>query len=105
MADAAVGGPGAWDDYDIIPCRDGKARRAEREPRALADGVPALLDALRDAGLGADEIVAARATFPIVSGQLGRVMLLRGYGNAIVPQLAAEFAAAWAEARRGPAVG
>lgn len=31
------------------------------------------------------------AGFPLVAGQPGRVMLLRGYGNAIVPPLAAEF--------------
>jgi DNA (cytosine-5)-methyltransferase 1 len=51
----------AWDSYEILPCRDGKARRIESGSFPLADGLP------------------------------GRVGLLRGYGNAIVPQTAAEF--------------
>jgi len=44
-----------------IPCADGKSRRIEP------------------------------GTFPLAHGVSGRVGLLRGYGNAIVPQLAAEF--------------
>jgi DNA (cytosine-5)-methyltransferase 1 len=36
---------------------------------------------------------------PVVDGVPGRVGLLRGYGNAIVPQLAAEFIKAYLEAR------
>jgi hypothetical protein len=38
-------------------------------------------------------------TFPLAHGVPGRVGLLRGYGNAIVPQVAAEFIAASLEAR------
>jgi DNA (cytosine-5)-methyltransferase 1 len=52
---------GAWDSFDILPCRDGKARRVES------------------------------GTFPLAYGVPGRVGLLRGYGNAIVPQVAAAF--------------
>ena len=52
---------GAWDSFDILQCLDGKARRIES------------------------------GTFPPAHGVSGRVGLLRGYGNAIVPQLAAEF--------------
>lgn len=59
---------GAWSDFDIIPCTDGKARRVES------------------------------GTFPLAHGVPGRVGLLRGYGNAIVPQLAAEFILASLEA-------
>jgi DNA (cytosine-5)-methyltransferase 1 len=59
---------GAWDAYDLIPCRDGKARRVEP------------------------------GTFPLAHGVSGRVGLLRGYGNAIVPQLAAQFVAAFLDA-------
>ncbi len=52
---------GFWSDADWLPCRDGKARPVEP------------------------------GTFPLAHGIPGRVGRLRGYGNAIVPQLAAEF--------------
>jgi len=51
----------SWARFEIVHCRDGKARRFEPGSFPLADGIP------------------------------GRVGLLRGYGNAIVPQTAAEF--------------
>jgi DNA (cytosine-5)-methyltransferase 1 len=51
----------SWARFEIVHCRDGKARRFEPGSFPLADGLP------------------------------GRVGLLRGYGNAIVPQTAAEF--------------
>ena len=57
----------SWDTFDILPCTDGKARRIESGTFPLADGVP------------------------------GRVGLLRGYGNAIVPQTAAKFIIACSE--------
>ena len=50
-----------WSHFDLIPCRDGKSRRVEPSLFPLAHGVP------------------------------GRVGLLRGSGNAIVPQVAAQF--------------
>lgn len=62
---AAARDAGAWSDFDVIPCRDGKARRVES------------------------------GTFPLAHGIPGRVGLLRGYGNAIVPQVAAEFIKAY----------
>jgi DNA (cytosine-5)-methyltransferase 1 len=61
-------GSGHWDAYDIIHYRDGKARRVEP------------------------------GTFPLVDGLPGRVGLLRGYGNAIVPQVGAAFVRAFLEA-------
>ncbi|WP_020473363.1 DNA cytosine methyltransferase [Zavarzinella formosa] len=61
-------GGGFWDTFDLIPCRDGKARRIEPGSFPLAHGIP------------------------------GRVGLLRGYGNAIVPQVAAVFIRAFIEA-------
>ena len=60
------GAPGAtagWSDIYYHPCRDGKARPVPVEP-----------------GL-----------FPLVDGVPARVGRLRGYGNAIVPQVAAAF--------------
>ena len=52
---------GYWEDCDWLPCRDGKSRCVEPGTFPLAHGVPA------------------------------RVGRLRGYGNAIVPQVAAAF--------------
>ena len=66
---AKDGRAGFWSDYELIPCRDGKVRRIEP------------------------------GTFPLAHGVSGRVGLLRGYGNAIVPQVAAEFVAAFSEGR------
>lgn len=58
---------GFWGDYELICCRDGKSRRIES------------------------------GTFPLAYGIPNRVGLLRGYGNAIVPQIAAEFIIAYQE--------
>ena len=61
---------GSWSNSVWIPCADGKARRIEPESFPLADGIP------------------------------GRVAMLRGFGNAIVPQVAAEFIKAYEECVR-----
>lgn len=71
-AGGAIGGPGSpdgpWGDADWLYCRDDKWRPVEPGTQPLAHGVPA------------------------------RVVRLRGYGNAIVPQAAAEFVGAFTEA-------
>lgn len=59
---------GPWHDAIWIPCADGKARRIKPGLEPLVDGLP------------------------------GRVALLRGAGNAIVPQVAAVFVRAYMEA-------
>lgn len=74
-----AGEPGYWDDYQLIPCRDGKARRVKSGLRCLAHGVPFLL--------------ADGSTREDVS----RATLLKGLGNAIVPPLASEFIRSYME--------
>jgi DNA (cytosine-5)-methyltransferase 1 len=70
-----IGWPGAhhggWADADWLFCTDGRWRPVEPGTQPLAHGVP------------------------------GRVGLLRGYGNAINPELGAEFVAAFLEAKAG----
>jgi DNA (cytosine-5)-methyltransferase 1 len=61
FGDDADGRGTLWGDTIWIPCADGKARRIEPGLEPLVNGLP------------------------------GRVGLLRGYGNAIVPQVAATF--------------
>jgi DNA (cytosine-5)-methyltransferase 1 len=58
-----------WDAFDLIPCADGKSRRVEP------------------------------GTFPLAHGVPDRVGLLRGYGNAINPWVAAKFIRAHVESR------
>lgn len=60
---------GSWSRYDLLPFRDGKTRRVES------------------------------GTFPLAHGVSGRVGLLRGYGNAIVPQVAEAFIRAFVDVR------
>lgn len=71
-ADPAGTGPthGVWSDPDWLFCRGGRWRPVEPGSFPLADGIP------------------------------GRMGLLRGYGNAIVPPLAAEFVTAFMESLR-----
>lgn len=65
---ARSGCPSPWSNFELVYCQDGKYRRIEP------------------------------GTFPLAHGISGRVGLLRGYGNAIVPQVAALFIQASIEA-------
>lgn len=79
-------GEGHWSKFDIIPCRDGKARRVESGTFPLVNGIPGGVVP------GSDPSVSeAQATAE------SRVARLRGYGNAIVPQVAAGFVIAYLE--------
>lgn len=76
-----------WDNYTIIPCRDGKSRRIPRLAQPIFQSDPDGVSAGVDGGwLQSDGTI-----FPLAKGVQGRTGLLRGAGNAIVPQLAAEF--------------
>ena len=65
---ATAGRADFWSDFELIYCRDAKVRRIEPRLEPLAYGIP------------------------------GRVALLRGFGNAINPEIAAEFIRAYLEA-------
>lgn len=74
---------GHWSDAAPILCRDGKTRRIPAPQSGifgLAHGLPEGMD------LG-----WAESAFPLAGKVEGRVGLLKGYGNAIVPQVAAAF--------------
>ena len=66
-----------WSDFTLAHCRDGKTRRVPTEP----------------------------AFFPLAHGIPARVVRLRGYGNAIVPQVAAEFIKACCDVQRDRVLG
>lgn len=63
------GNAGHWDNYDLLPCFDGKKRRVES------------------------------GTFPLAHGVSGRVAQLHGLGNAIVPQVAQAFIEAFLDSK------
>ena len=80
-------GVSPWRNSRFIFCRDEKARRAPSESVlfGLADGLPEGMDGSRVTG------ISETGGFPLTTQKEGRAMLLKGYGNAIVPQVAAEF--------------
>lgn len=77
-----------WADCIYIPCADGKWRPVpaiESLLRSVADGLPFDLDQL-----------LPEDGHPVTAQDIkGRVAMLRGIGNAIVPRLAAEFVQAF----------
>ena len=77
----ASGALDSWVGADWISCADGKARPAQSGIFPLVDGLPEGLVRGGDRRLAPDADASAEA----------RVMRLRGYGNAIVPQVAAAF--------------
>ena len=94
---ASASQSGFWDEFILLPCSDGKHRRAsaERGVFPLAHGIPSkrkdarlgyLLARLGE--LGFDSKSARRIIAAAKGNRVGR---LKGYGNAIVPEVAAEF--------------
>lgn len=83
-----------WSNSRFIYCRDGKVRRIPAESLLfrVADGISGGVDGGGFAGISED------GGFPLTTQKEGRAMLLKGYGNAIVPQVAAQFIGAFMEA-------
>jgi len=71
---------GVWSDTNTISCANGKTRRIEPGILPLVDGFPRGLVPSGDPSASEAQATAE-----------ARVMRLRGYGNAIVPQIAAVF--------------
>jgi DNA (cytosine-5)-methyltransferase 1 len=83
---------GFWRDTDWLLCRDGNWRAVEPGSFPLVDGAAARVGRLR---AGEERLVS-----PLSRSSENRVGRIRGYGNAIVPQVAAEFIAAYLDALR-----
>jgi DNA (cytosine-5)-methyltransferase 1 len=93
---ASTAGCAFWRDSIYIPCGDGKARRVGLRPAALANGIPAGVDCGGAAGVATHATNPLDLCIPILTThEDGRAMLLKGYGNAIVPQVAAVFIRAY----------
>lgn len=88
---------GAWSDFYIVHCRDDKYRRIGSDAAPLAHGIPRdtsqLVSRLEGLGLSSKD---ARDT--IRRARRCRLTTIEGFGNAIIPQLAAEFISAAMEA-------
>ena len=84
------GAIGPWSDYRIIPCTDGKARRTGSRVFPLAHGIPRGVG-----GVGTWRKGLARGA------SRARIGMLKGSGNAIVPELAAEFVRAYTDSLAG----
>lgn len=85
---------GFWRDAEWLPCRDGKARSVEPGIFPLAYGVSGGVAV----GCAVQEPAAALSAEE-AAHIVSRVGVLRGAGNAIVPQIAAEVIAAYMESK------
>ena len=80
---------GIWDNPNWIYCKDGKCRAIEPSIKPLVNGIP---KGMVRSGDNSEE-------FDADNTQEARTMRLKGYGNAIVPQVAAMFISAFMEAQ------
>ena len=83
-------GSGAWSDFYLVQCTDGRQRRVGAGVFPLAYGIPAKLG---------PELAGIRGL--VRRARRNRQGTLRGYGNAIVPQVAAEFVRSWLQKEQG----
>ena len=75
---------GGWDDVDWLFCRDGKWRPVKSSVQRVAPRIPGSV-------VPCSDFVPASHPLAQSTKEARRVMRLRGYGNAIVPQAAALF--------------
>jgi len=75
---------GGWDDVDWLFCRDGKWRPVKSSVQRVAPRIPGSV-------VPCGDFVPASSPLAQSTKEARRVMRLRGYGNAIVPQAAALF--------------
>jgi DNA (cytosine-5)-methyltransferase 1 len=87
-----------WSDFQILPCTDGKSRRTGRGVFPLAHGLPRSVGQMQSELQGLAEL-AGLSTANLKAAKSNRLHRLKGYGNAIVPWLAAQFIRAYMEAR------
>jgi DNA (cytosine-5)-methyltransferase 1 len=80
----------SWNRSEWIPCKDGRSRPIEPGLSPVVNGIP------KGMGRGKHSLAAMAAA--------NRRSRIRGYGNAIVPQLAAQFIMAFMEATYAPAI-
>jgi DNA (cytosine-5)-methyltransferase 1 len=88
---ALSSGEGFWRNAEWLTGADRKARRVKPGVRLLANGVSGRVAVRRPVQQGDAEVQEEH--------WYNRIGALKGFGNAIVPQLAAEFIAAYREAR------
>jgi len=82
--------PGFWRDHDIIPFGDGRLRRIEPGLAPMAHGIPRVV-----ASMCAEQKRLLRGAKRYRRGTI------EGFGNAIVPQIAAEFVMAFVDVKKG----
>ena len=98
-AQRSTGAAGAWSDFDILPCRDGRARRVERGVFPLVAGRPQsgtfkVVDGLPRGLVPSGDPSASE----VQATAEARVSRLKGYGNSVCIPVAVEFILAAEEA-------
>ncbi|HOJ04134.1 MAG TPA: DNA cytosine methyltransferase [Bacteroidota bacterium] len=81
---------GFWSDAEWIHCTDGKLRPAQPGAFPLDHGLPRSVGQIQPALCGLPH-VADCTSLSLKRAKRNRLGRLKGYGNAIVPELAAEF--------------
>ncbi len=80
-----------WSYAEWLPCLDGKARRIESGTFPLVTRLPEDMGSDRSGEVSPFRVIRDPKTGKSIGQAPSRVGMLRGYGNSIVPQVAAEF--------------